>query len=82
MPNAKQAIEFGSIVKPTDESGFFLRSGCENYQEAVVISMDPFVLTSLESDMRWQHTIKREYFYVVGQADESTLAKCMRRLNS
>jgi hypothetical protein len=51
-----------------------------NYLEAVVISLEPFVLTSLESDMRWEHTIKKEDFEVIGETDEVTLQNCCRRL--
>lgn len=73
-------MKVGSIVKPTKESGYVLRSGCGAYNAAVVISEDPFILTSIESDMKWQATIKKEYFEVIGQADKAILAKCKRRL--
>lgn len=73
-------MKIGNIVKPTSESGFILASGCGRYSEAVVISEEPFVLTSLESDMRWESTIKKEDFEVIGEADNSTLKKCNRRL--
>lgn len=73
-------MKVGNIVKPTTESGFVLACGCGCYDKAVVISETPFVLTSLESDMRWEFTIKKEYFDVVGEADEATLENCSRRL--
>ena len=53
-------MKVGNIVKPTKESGFILACGSGWYSEAVVISEEPFVLTSLESDMRWESTIKKE----------------------
>jgi hypothetical protein len=62
-------MEIGNIIKPKKESGFFLRSGAESYDMAVVISLDPFIITSEESDMRWQTTVKEEDFEVVGLVD-------------
>lgn len=73
-------MKVGSIIKPTKESGFFLRSGAGYYDKAIVISLDPFIITSEESDMKWEATIKKEYFEVVGEADKATLKKCNRRL--
>lgn len=74
-------MEVGNIIKPTKESGFHLRSGASAYDKAVVISLEPFIITSEESDMRWEVTIKKGYFEVVGQADKVTLEYCKRRLN-
>ena len=73
-------MKVGNIVKPTKESGFILACGSGWYSEAVVISEEPFVLTSLESDMRWESTIKKEDFEVIGKADKATMKKCNRRL--
>ena len=73
-------MKVGNIVKPTKESGFILACGSGWYSEAVVISEEPFVLTSLESDMRWESTIKKEDFQVIGEADKATFKKCNRRL--
>lgn len=70
----------GDIVEPTAASGFWLRSGASLYNEAVVISVDPFKLCSIESDMLWTSTIKPEYFKHVGVASEDILKNCLRRL--
>lgn len=76
-----QNISVGNIVRPTKESGFILASGCGWYLEAVVVSVNPFILTSLESDMKWSCSIKQEDFEVIGIADEATLELCKQRLN-
>ena len=73
-------MKVGNIIKPTKESGFTLRSGACYYDKAVVISLEPFIITSEESDMKWEATIKKEYFEVVGEADKATLEHCKRRL--
>lgn len=58
-----------------------LASGAARYDCAVVISMTPFILTSLASDMRWSATVQPDQFAVSGQADAATLARCLRRLH-
>lgn len=73
-------MKIADIIKPTKESGFILRSGAQSYDKAVVISIDPFVITSEEADMRWEATIKMEDFEVIGKADRATLNKCLRRI--
>lgn len=74
-------MKVGNIIKPTKESGFTLRSGAGYYDKAVVISLDPFIITSEESDMKWEATIKKEYFEVIGEADKAILEHCKRRLS-
>ena len=74
-------MKVGNIIKPTKESVFTLRSGAGYYDKAVVISEEPFIITSEESDMKWEATIKKEYFEVVGEADKATLEHCKRRLS-
>lgn len=74
-------MNIGDIVKPTKESEFTLRCGSGWYDDAVVISITPFILTSTDSNMMWEATIKKEYFEVVGKIDEKVLSNCMRRLN-
>lgn len=68
----------GDIVKPTGDQR--LRSGASEYTEAVVISVDPFVLCSKEADMRWSSTVDISKFEQAGVADATVLAKCMLRL--
>jgi len=57
-----------------------LRCGCGAYDDAVVVSVNPFVLISREADMRWKSTVNREHFVVTGEADKKTLARCLSRL--
>lgn len=71
----------GNIVRPTKESKFQLRSGAEAYDNAVVISVEPFILTSTDSTMKWESTVKKDDFEVVGTATANVLQKCMRRLH-
>lgn len=73
-------MKIGDIVKPTIESRYILASGCGRYPDAIVISIQPFILVSRETDMKWQATIKQEYFEVVGTADAKMLKACNRRL--
>jgi len=73
-------MEIGDIVKPTKESKYVLRSGCSIYGNAIVISVDPFILVSGETDMRWSATVKKENFYVTGKTNKKHLNKCLRRL--
>ena len=46
---------------------------------AVVISLDPFIITSEESDMRWQTTVKEEDFEVVGLVEKQVLENCKKK---
>lgn len=73
-------MEVGNIVEPTKESGFVLRSGAEQYKSAVIISLDPFVLVSGYADMRWESTVKQEYFTVVGSVGTAHLTELVKRL--
>ena len=75
-------MKLGDIIQPTEQSGFILRSGAQQFNKAVVISIDPFIITSEDSYMKWQMTIKKEYFQVIGKVDESTLEKCKSRLTN
>lgn len=74
-------FKIGSIVKPTKESGYVLACGSGWYSEAVVISDEPFILTSIEANMKWQATIKKENFEVIGNVNEDVLNRCLKRLN-
>ena len=75
-----QELKVGDIVTPY-ESDFVLHCASGMYNEAVVISTKPFVLTSKSSDMRWESTVKVEDFRKVdGELDDETLQNCMRRL--
>lgn len=61
--------------------GKSLRSGTEAYRQAVVISIEPFVMCSMGADMRWQYTVAKEDFIAIGLASNTTFQKCLKRLN-
>lgn len=73
-------MKTGDIVRPKRNSGFVLHSGCSWYEEAVVISTSPLILLSLEGDMRWEATVKPEYFEVVRDADRKVMINAIERL--
>lgn len=73
-------VEVGSLVAPKSESNFVLHCGTGTYDKAVVLSVNPFILSSEDSTMKWEATIDINNFKVVGVTDETTLNKCMRRL--
>jgi hypothetical protein len=70
----------GDLVKPTKESKQELACGTGRYDCAVVISINPFMLTSLDSSMLWTDTIKETEFEVIGDVGKRTLNECMKRL--
>lgn len=62
-------MKIGDIVVSKDEKVFKLHSGCQSYAYAIVTSLEPFVLMSLEGDMMWDTTIKPEFFDVTHELD-------------
>ncbi len=72
-------IEVGSIVEPMSNE-YTLASGCSRYDNAIVVQLDPFVLVSEGTDMRWGCTVEAQNFTVVGTASEEVLERCMERL--
>ena len=71
-------LSVGSLVKAKSESKP-LRCGFGVYYQAIVVSLEPFVLVSPETDMRWG-AMSPEDVEVIGQATDVQLGKCMRRL--
>lgn len=71
-------MRVGDIVVP--KPGHWLRSGCSAYDSAVVVSMEPFILVSKETDMKWSATVKPENFTVSSIATDAMLERCMKRL--
>ncbi len=69
----------GDIVAPVSPS-YALRSGASSYEYAYVVSMSPFVLASESGDMRWQRTVKPEFFHVIGSATSFEMENAMRRV--
>ncbi len=72
-------IKIGSIVKPKRTSSYRLVCGSGRYQDAVVVSLKPFVLVSREGDMRWSATVRQRYFRVCGKANSMVLKVCKAR---
>jgi hypothetical protein len=65
------------VVVPS--AGNVLRSGCEMYRSAIVLSVEPLVLVSHETDMRWSATVKPEQFATIGRATLWERIKIQRR---
>jgi len=72
-------FQVGDVVQSTSQN-YVLRSGSEQYICAIVVQVQPLVLVSQESDMRWESTVQANKLAIVGRADKKTLKRCMRRL--
>ena len=70
-------MQVGNVVIP--KNGTFLRSGNAQYNAAVIISIEPFILVSFQGDMKWS-SHKSENFTTNGDATKTVLEKCMKRL--
>ena len=68
----------GDIVERKDGQEF--RSGCCSDPEAVVISVDPFVLVSEGGDMRWSRLDEREVRFTGRRATDDDMKRYNRRL--
>lgn len=81
MQKRVSALRFkvGDIVEPVPGSGYYLRSGASAYNDAVVVSVVPFVLVSRGADMRWSATSDARFLQKAGEAFDTLLAKCMAR---
>jgi hypothetical protein len=73
-------MKVGDLVASVNLDCYVLHSGSNIYSRAVVIQEHPLVLVSEESDMRWESTVRPDKLAVIGQADDNTLARCMRRI--
>lgn len=71
--------QVGDLVEPVS-ADYQLASGNCRYTYAVVVSVEPFVLVSEQSDMRWQWTVKPEQFKAFGKASDLMLERCMKRV--
>lgn len=72
-------MDIGDIVEPIPGSDTLLYCGSGIYPCAVVISSDPLMLVSLETDMLWTATVKDMKLQVCGHATPEQLAACMKR---
>lgn len=77
--DAERPTKVGQRVSPVSYA-YELRSGAEAYSFAIVVSMEPFVLVSERGDMRWQASVKPEFFHVIGEATSHELEIAMARL--
>jgi len=74
-------MKIGDIVKPCDGGdNNLLHCGSGWYNDAVVVAIDPLILVSQSSDMKWESTIQDRKFEVVGTASDAQLKHCQRRL--
>lgn len=71
-------VGVGAVVRPKNERDP-LHCGSGQYLEAIVISMEPFIMVSEGTDMRWS-TWTPDRVYAVRMASSTTLEKCMSRL--
>lgn len=74
----KKEIQIGDIVEPTNMNGL-LRGGASGYLDAVVVSIEPFVLVSREPDMIWYNMEKKNYKFKE-KASTQLLINCLHRL--
>ncbi|HFQ5056275.1 TPA: hypothetical protein ACGU7J_001657 [Vibrio vulnificus] len=72
-------LNVGDVVAPIRPDYHLARGRCR-YETAVVVSVEPFVLVSHAADRRWQSTVKRERFKIVGTVEGDDLARCLTRL--
>lgn len=71
-------MHIGNVVISTDP-GYPLRSGASLYTHAIVISTDPLILVSEESDMRWSN-FPPENLKAIGMAFPEQFKLAQRRL--
>jgi len=71
-------MEVGDYVEAIN--GNMLRSGACWYSEAIVMSVEPLILVSKSSDMRWS-CYPSEDINVVGRAPRVEVIACARRLH-
>lgn len=84
MTNVTQAfkdniMEIGNTVEPINPRNV-LHCGSGYYDDAVVVSVEPFVLVSRCTNMKWSATVAIEDFQVTGDAGDYLLNQCMRRM--
>jgi hypothetical protein len=71
-------LQIGDIVEPININGY-LRSGASVYDDAVIVSVDPFVLVSRETDMMWSQMEKKNFRFKE-KATPVMLRDCLRRV--
>jgi hypothetical protein len=74
-------MKIGDVVIPARGSywAVSLHSGCSRYPCAIVASMDPFVLVSVDGDMRWSLTVQESDFVALCQASTEVVQRAIAR---
>jgi hypothetical protein len=72
----------GDLVATTD-SRYPLHCGSGIYPHAVVMQVEPLILVSESSDMKWSCLDDEQIarLAVIGKADKETIDRCMRRMS-
>jgi hypothetical protein len=78
----KSEFKIGDMVAYKPGNRMVLRCGSGTYDEAVVISEEPFVLCSKSGDMIWSATVTPEDFVKTGEALFIHIKKIRARLKS
>lgn len=68
-------MQVGDIVVPKNPRNV-LHSGASVYGFAIVCSMDPFIMVSEETDMKWS-CLKAEDYTVINKATPEKLQECI-----
>jgi hypothetical protein len=74
----KGQIQQWDVVIPKPESQVQLHCGTGMYKMATVVSADPFILVSLEGDMRWNNH-KKDNFLTLRRANTTEIINADRR---
>jgi hypothetical protein len=72
-------MKIGDVVIPNIANGVVFTSGCNRYPCAIVASVEPFVIVSVEADMMWSVTIKPEDCIVLCQASKEIVDRAVAR---
>lgn len=73
-------MKVGDVVIPVGQT--VLACGCGWYEFAIVASVEPFALASMEADMLWTCTIKPDNVRVLCQAASDIVARAVKRYES
>lgn len=70
-------MKIGDVVVPRGTK--VLASGCGIYNCAIIVSIYPFVLVSVEGDMLWAKTVHEYEFMSLCQADKEIVDRAAKR---
>lgn len=73
-------MQVGNVVIPVGT--MVLGSGFERYDFAIVASMNPFALASVEADMLWTCTVRSDDVQALCQAAPEIVARAVKRYKS